>query len=172
MSEDFGESGKRFWHNLWKIIFRSGQYAIPKIKMLCNLSCLKRSSGCCAISYQRHSSLNLVLRQLKLCNIFIFGMAYPVNKQWVTAKGTFNTLFSLSNNFSFTTFAHSFHTWLFILHLGCGCVEDVAPKSTKKYFSKDVFWIFGVRGQVSAVSTIPSPSKSVAQASPTALPTK
>ena len=26
--------------------------------------------------YQRHSSLNLVSQQLKLCNIFIFGMAY------------------------------------------------------------------------------------------------
>ena len=26
--------------------------------------------------YQRHSSLNLVSQQLKLCNIFIFGMVY------------------------------------------------------------------------------------------------
>ena len=51
-------------------------YAIPKIKMLCNLHCLKARLRLLCNKYQRHSSLNLVSQQLKLCDIFIFGMAY------------------------------------------------------------------------------------------------
>ena len=52
------------------------QYAIPKINMLCNLWCLKTRLRLLSNKYQKHSSLNLVSQQLKLCNIFIFGMAY------------------------------------------------------------------------------------------------
>ena len=52
------------------------EYAIPKIKMLCNLHCLKARLRLLCNKYQWHSSLNLVSQQLKLCNIFIFGMAY------------------------------------------------------------------------------------------------
>ena len=52
------------------------QYAIPKIKMLCSLHCLKARLRLLGNKYQRHSSLNLVSQQLKLCNIFIFGMVY------------------------------------------------------------------------------------------------
>ena len=44
--------------------------------MLCNLCCLKTRLRLLCNKYQRHSSLNLVSQQLKLCNIFIFGMAY------------------------------------------------------------------------------------------------
>ena len=47
----------------------SVQYAIPKIKMLCNLHCLKARLRLLCNKYQRHSSLNLVSQQLKLCNI-------------------------------------------------------------------------------------------------------
>ena len=50
------------------------EYAIPKIKMLCNLRCLKARLRLLYNNYQRHSSLNLVLTQLKLSNIVIFGM--------------------------------------------------------------------------------------------------
>ena len=45
-------------------------------KMLCNLHCLKARLRLLCNKYQRHSSLSLVLGQLKLCNIFIFGMTY------------------------------------------------------------------------------------------------
>ena len=51
-------------------------YAIPKINILCNLCCLKTRLRLLCNKYQRHSSLNLVSQQPKLCNIFIFGMAY------------------------------------------------------------------------------------------------
>ena len=44
--------------------------------MLCNLHCLKSRLRLLCNKYQQHSSLNLVSQQLKLCNIFIFGMAY------------------------------------------------------------------------------------------------
>ena len=54
------------------------QYAIPKIKMLCNLHCLKARLRLLCNKYQQHSSLNLVSQQRKLCNIFIFGMEFPV----------------------------------------------------------------------------------------------
>ena len=54
------------------------QYAIPKIKILCNLHCLKARLRLLFNKFQRHSSLNLVSQQPKLCNIFIFGMAYDV----------------------------------------------------------------------------------------------
>ena len=48
--------------------------------MLFNLYCLKtRLRLQCNTSYQRHSSLNLVSQQLKLCNIFVFGMAYSLS---------------------------------------------------------------------------------------------
>ena len=50
------------------------QYAIPKINTLCNLCCLKTRLRLLCNKYKRHSSLNLVSQQLKLCNIFIFGM--------------------------------------------------------------------------------------------------
>ena len=56
------------------------EYSIPKINMLHNLSGLetrfRRGSGCCAVYDLLHSSLNLLFRQRKLHNIFIFGMAY------------------------------------------------------------------------------------------------
>ena len=52
------------------------QYAIPKIHMLCNLCCLKTRLRLLCDKYQWHSSLNFVSQQLKLFNIFIFGMAY------------------------------------------------------------------------------------------------
>ena len=51
-------------------------YAISKINMLCNLCCLKTRLRLLSNKYQQHSSLNLVSQQFKLCNIFIFGMAY------------------------------------------------------------------------------------------------
>ena len=54
----------------------NGQYAIPKINMLCNLCCLKTRLRRLCNKYQQHSSLNLVSQQFKLCNIFIFGIAY------------------------------------------------------------------------------------------------
>ena len=63
---------------------RTCLYAIPKIKMLCNLRCLKTRLRLLCNKYQLHSSLNLVSRQLKLCNIFIFGMAY-----WTSRKRDF-----------------------------------------------------------------------------------
>ena len=44
--------------------------------MLCNLCCLKTRLRLLCNKYQWHSSLNLASQQLKLCNIFIFGMAY------------------------------------------------------------------------------------------------
>ena len=52
------------------------EYAIPKINMLCNLCCLKARLRLLCNKYQQHSSLNSVSQQLKLCNMFIFGMAY------------------------------------------------------------------------------------------------
>ena len=58
------------------LISERGKYAIPKIKMLCNLHCLKARLRLLCNRYQRHSSLNLVSQQLKLHNIFIFGMAH------------------------------------------------------------------------------------------------
>ena len=50
--------------------------AIPKITMLCNLHCLKARLKLLCNKYQLYSSLNLISQQLKLCNIFIFRMAY------------------------------------------------------------------------------------------------
>ena len=44
--------------------------------MLCSLHCLKAKLRLLGNKYQRHSSLNLVSQQLKLCNIFIFIMVY------------------------------------------------------------------------------------------------
>ena len=58
--------------------FNSDPYAIPKKNMLCNLCCLKTRLRLLCNKYQRHSSLNLVSQQLKLCNISIFGMAYSL----------------------------------------------------------------------------------------------
>ena len=51
--------------------------------------------------YQRHSSLNLVSQQLKLCNIFIFGMAYLkfVNSDFSLVIRAF-TLAKLSHKYS------------------------------------------------------------------------
>ena len=46
------------------------RYAIPKIKIICNLHCLKVRLRLPCNKYQRHSSLNLVSQQLKLCNIY------------------------------------------------------------------------------------------------------
>ena len=53
-------------------------YAILKINMLCNLCCLETRLRLLSNKYQQHGSLNLVSQQLKLCNIFIFGMVYWV----------------------------------------------------------------------------------------------
>ena len=60
-----------------------GQYAIPKINMLCNLCCLKTRLRLLCNKYQQHSSLNLVSQRLKLCNIFIFGMAYCISLEQI-----------------------------------------------------------------------------------------
>ena len=56
-------------------------YAIPKIKILCDLHCLKAKLRLPCNKYQQLSSLNLISQQLKFCNILIFGMAY-----WYIAK--------------------------------------------------------------------------------------
>ena len=58
------------------LTFIHKQYAIPKINMLCNLCCLKTRLRLLCEKNRLLSSLNLVSQQLKLCNIFIFGMAY------------------------------------------------------------------------------------------------
>ena len=50
--------------------------AILKIKMVCNLYCLKARLKLLCNELSTASSLNLVSRQLKLCNIFIFGIAH------------------------------------------------------------------------------------------------
>ena len=44
-----------------------------ELRLLCN-------------KYQRQSSLNLVSQQLKLCSIFIFGMAYCFSRLAATLK--------------------------------------------------------------------------------------
>ena len=54
----------------------SFQYGFLKIKMLCNLHCLKARLRLLCNKYIRQSSLNLVSQYLKLRYIFIFGMAY------------------------------------------------------------------------------------------------
>ena len=46
-----------------------GEYAIPKIKMLCNLYCLKVRLRLLCNELSTASSLNLVLRQLSYVNI-------------------------------------------------------------------------------------------------------
>ena len=43
---------------------------------------MKRDSGCCAVDDLLHSSLNLIFRQRKSHNTFIFGMAYLLNLAW------------------------------------------------------------------------------------------
>ena len=48
------------------------------MKMLCNLYCLKARLKRLCNELSTTSSPNLVSRQLKLCDIFIFGMAYYV----------------------------------------------------------------------------------------------
>ena len=53
-----------------QVTWLSGQYVIPKIKMLCNLHRLKARLRLLCNKYQRHSSLNLISQQLKLHNIF------------------------------------------------------------------------------------------------------
>ena len=53
-------------------------YAIPKISMLHNLSCLETRFRLLCVDDLLHSSLNLVFRQYQLHNIFIFGMAYCI----------------------------------------------------------------------------------------------
>ena len=65
-----------FLFSEWRIETIFSLYAIPKIKMWCNLHCLKARLRLLCNKYHWHSSLNLVSGQLKLCNIFIFGMAY------------------------------------------------------------------------------------------------
>ena len=54
-------------------------YAIPKIKILHNLSCLETRFRLMAVDNSLHSSLNLAFTQYKLHNFFIFGMAYLSN---------------------------------------------------------------------------------------------
>ena len=53
------------------------QYAIPKINILRNLSCLETRFRLLAVDNSLHSSLNLAFRQYKLHSIF-FGMAYDL----------------------------------------------------------------------------------------------
>ena len=60
--------------------WKTFQYAIPKINMLHNLSCLETRFRLLCRWYLLHSSLNLVFRQHKLHNLFIFGMAYRKNE--------------------------------------------------------------------------------------------
>ena len=61
------------WHEIpvSYVFCRFEEYAIPKINMLHDLSCLETR---CAVDDLLHSSLNLVFKQHKLHNIFIFGM--------------------------------------------------------------------------------------------------
>ena len=55
-------------------------YPIPKIKMLCNLPCVKARLRLLCNKLSVDSSLCHVSGQLKLCNIFILGMAYLTPK--------------------------------------------------------------------------------------------
>ena len=52
------------------------EYAMPKINMLHNLSCRETRFRLLCDDDLLHNSLNLLFRQHKLHNIFIFGMAY------------------------------------------------------------------------------------------------
>ena len=52
------------------------QYAIPKINMLHNLSCIETRFRLLCVDSLLHRSLNLAFRQRKLHNNFIFGVAY------------------------------------------------------------------------------------------------
>ena len=55
------------------------QYAISKIRMLCDLYCLKARLKLRYNELSKANSMNLVSRQVKLCNIFIFVIAYQKN---------------------------------------------------------------------------------------------
>ena len=58
-------------------------YAIPKIKMWYNLQCLKARLRLLCNKYQRHSSLNLVSGQIKLCHIYFRnGVSYLLKNLW------------------------------------------------------------------------------------------
>ena len=67
----FGNLSDTMWTMLSEI-----EYAIPKINMLHSLSCYETRLMPLGRWYSMHSSLNLVFRQYKVRNIFIFGMAY------------------------------------------------------------------------------------------------
>ena len=58
------------------IVASFSEYAIPKIKMLCNLRCVKVRLRLQCIKNKRQNSSNLVSRTAKLCNLFVSGMAY------------------------------------------------------------------------------------------------
>ena len=71
------------------------KYAIPKINMLHNLSCYETRFRLLYRWYLLHSSLNLVFRQCKLHNIFLFGMAYLHRQKsvpWVLAESRDNRI--------------------------------------------------------------------------------
>ena len=62
-------------HQIWNQYF-NGQYAIPKINVLDNLSCCETRFRLLCRWYLLHSSLYLAFRQCKLHSIFIFEMAH------------------------------------------------------------------------------------------------
>ena len=73
------------------------RYAIPKINMLHNLSCCETRFRLPCRWYLLHSSLNLLFRQHKLHNIFIFGMAYWFDDEWkalLTRNSSIRNLYS------------------------------------------------------------------------------
>ena len=56
---------------IWKTV--THEYAIPKIKMLCNLHCLKARLRLPYNKYQRRSRLNLISQQLGVSVEYLFG---------------------------------------------------------------------------------------------------
>ena len=71
------------------------------MKMLCNLCCVKTRLN--RVNNQRHSSLNLVSRQLKLCNIYfrngVSNTHYKNFRDW-----RFTIINSLQKNELFKSF--------------------------------------------------------------------
>ena len=93
-----GSSSCRFKDVAVKINKRAGskhefQYAV-----------LKRGSGFCAFDDLQHSSLNLVVRQNKLHNIFIFGMAYSPELYSDTGMQATHRSLSITSNVLLSSF--------------------------------------------------------------------
>ena len=69
-------------------------------------------------NYQWYSSRNLVSRQLKLCNIFIFGMAYCVNTVVFNSKTPPDNEIKFCH-FNFSPLRHILHTLTMLIVLMC-----------------------------------------------------